>query len=203
MNGAEFWRSISPDAWLTSMGTLIGAFLGAALAGGFAVYVVKKQLQYDSNNKRQEDLAKILKTSVVFLAKHGTYNDFLKKNLERLQASSEKVSQEDIVEFTIFKKDAELDSKELISLPIENMSFESYKKYVVVTKLIQITNVNLFNIVETLKINNEKSGIGKYISTLEKTLVRLEKEYEDLKEVQLEEMAEYKKLKTLTKKKNK
>lgn|GEM_PF-5609336 len=200
MNSTEFWGSISPDAWLSSIGTLIGAFLGAALAGVFAVYAVKKQLQHDSDNRRQEELSKILKTSVAFLAKHGTYNDFLRKNLERLSSSAEKISQEDIIEFSIFKKDAGIYSKDLISMSIENMSYESYKKYLIVNRLIQSTEATLFYIDETLKRTNEKAEIIKYISSLEKVLAELEKDYKELKKIESEEIAEYEKLKNLTKK---
>lgn len=153
---------ISPDAWLTAGGTLIGAFLGASLAGSFAVYAVKRQLEYDIDNRRREELAKALKISMGFLAKYGTYNSFLKMNLERLFASEEKVSIENIKEFDIFKKDAEIYCNDLISMPLKDIPYENYQRYLMVSKKVEWCKVTIYNISETLKITNEKSLITKY-----------------------------------------
>lgn len=41
-----FFNSISPDAWIMSFGTVIGAFLGAFFAGKYALKSVQKQFQF-------------------------------------------------------------------------------------------------------------------------------------------------------------
>lgn len=191
---------ISPDAWLTAGGTLIGAFLGASLAGSFAVYAVKRQLEYDFDNRRQEELAKALKISMGFLSKHGTYNSFLKMNLERLSALEEKVSIENIAVFDIFMKDAEIYCNELLSIPLKDIPYENYQKYLMVSKMVEWCKVTIYNISETLKITNEKSFIIKYILTLENNLEELEKLYNDLKKVESEQITELKNLKSTNKK---
>lgn len=47
-----FWKCISPDAWIQSIASLIGAFL----AGGFAIWVLYKQINYDKTTKQKSTL---------------------------------------------------------------------------------------------------------------------------------------------------
>lgn len=52
-----FWKCITPDAWITSLGTLLGAFIGTGLSGYIAIKVSKKdwekRLLYDNDELRK------------------------------------------------------------------------------------------------------------------------------------------------------
>ncbi|UOQ91984.1 hypothetical protein MUO14_15930 [Halobacillus shinanisalinarum] len=57
MNSCEgFWSCISPDAWVTSGGTLVGAFLGAFIAGMITLTANKKMISgQEKLRKRDKD----------------------------------------------------------------------------------------------------------------------------------------------------
>ncbi|UOR10231.1 hypothetical protein [Halobacillus amylolyticus] len=57
MNNCEgFWNCISPDAWITSSGTLTGAFLGAFIAGMITLIANKKMMNgQEKLRKRDKD----------------------------------------------------------------------------------------------------------------------------------------------------
>lgn len=190
-----FQEIIDLKTILTVLGTVFGAYFGAKTAGQYATRAVEKQIQYDRDNRKQETLAKNLKVHVSFLAKLGTYNEFLKKNLERLSESQEEVSDEDVIEFNIFKKDAKISFNELISIPLDDIPYEYYRTFLAATKIVEASDVNLFYISETLKITNEKAEISRYISKLQLLLARLENYYKELRQIESEQVAEFEKLK--------
>ncbi|WP_163528624.1 hypothetical protein [Halobacillus ihumii] len=57
-----FWTCISPDAWITSGGTLIGAFLGALIAGLITLRANKKMIEWQEKlrTKDKDDYFKII-----------------------------------------------------------------------------------------------------------------------------------------------
>ena len=176
-------------------GTVFGAYFGAKTAGKYATRSVEKQIQYDRNNRRQETLTKNLKINVSFLSKLGTYNEFLKNNLDRLWESQEEVSDQDVFEFNVFKKNSEISFKELISIPLDDIPYEYYRIYLAVTKIVEASDVKLSYIGETLKITNEKAKILRYVSSLRTLLVKLENHYKELRQIESEQEAEFEKLK--------
>lgn len=56
-----FWNCISPDAWVQSIGTLIGSFLGALIAGGIAIYILNSQLRHDTKKDRKSEYNSYMK----------------------------------------------------------------------------------------------------------------------------------------------
>ncbi|MFD2924562.1 hypothetical protein [Halobacillus naozhouensis] len=57
-----FWTCVSPDAWITSGGTLIGAFLGALIAGLITLRANKKMIVWQERlrTRDKDDYFKII-----------------------------------------------------------------------------------------------------------------------------------------------
>ncbi|MDZ5782093.1 hypothetical protein [Marinococcus luteus] len=60
----EKYVSIKPGTWLATGGTIVGAFLGAALAGFFSLRSVKKQIQNENEARAEEN--RIIRESAAF-----------------------------------------------------------------------------------------------------------------------------------------
>ncbi|MFZ7826922.1 hypothetical protein ACO1DI_28385 [Priestia sp. 40] len=54
-----FWSEVTPDAWIQTIGTIIGSFLGAYLAGKYAINVMKEQFRRQQKDKNEEFIKQI------------------------------------------------------------------------------------------------------------------------------------------------
>ena len=60
-NFADFLGKVSADAWVQSFGTLLGSFLGALLAGGFAILVLNSQVKAEEKKSLQDEFNRFMK----------------------------------------------------------------------------------------------------------------------------------------------
>jgi len=60
LHSAGFWSQVSPDAWVTSVGTLLGALIGALLGGIYASRIYEKQTKNQLIDTKLEELEFIL-----------------------------------------------------------------------------------------------------------------------------------------------
>ena len=109
----SFLSQISGDAWITAIGTLLGAFIGASLAGYITIRTLKKQLNHEKfkeerikserNNKLNILLKRFTDETIIKLGHidylvvevdekakeyeimHRDEIEFLKKHIERLE----------------------------------------------------------------------------------------------------------------------
>lgn len=74
-----FWNCISPDAWLTGAGTLLGAFTGALLAGLITYKVMRRQIDHDKLKERRREISDHLKINTHFRAHVSAVIELSKK----------------------------------------------------------------------------------------------------------------------------
>lgn len=113
--------------------TLIGAGLGAFLGGKYAINAVNNQLNYESNNKRLDNLDNYLKINERFSTllrltlKHINkfQNDFLLDTKEK-----DYIAQNDLINnLEKLNKYIEKNYKEMSVLPIHNVEYSDYMLY--------------------------------------------------------------------------
>lgn len=77
-----FWSEVTPDAWIQTVGTIIGSFLGAYLAGKYAINVMKEQFRRQQRDKNEEFIKQITNFSIsvrIILREFGEILDILDK----------------------------------------------------------------------------------------------------------------------------
>ena len=127
-----FWECISPDAWLTGTGTLLGAFMGALLAGTFAVLAVKHQLEYDRTTRKYEEIESILKVSSIAKSKLDAFTiiaGVFETQLEKYK--DEKISIEKMLSNIMsFNVGVETASQELQLLNYNVLPYEKHLEFI-------------------------------------------------------------------------
>jgi hypothetical protein len=140
--------SISADAWVQTIGTILGSFIGAFLAGLYAVKIMKSQIKIQQTDKRKDELVQFIKTvnsfdkilsgfigsvtGMVVISKSTSHPHF-QTNFEREKASFNRYKNElDLINSDRFIEESHLLFIEVKAL-IEEISSEadiySNKKY--------------------------------------------------------------------------
>lgn len=115
---------------LPGLFTLLGAYIGANLAGKHAVNSVKKQLEYDKINKRIDTLDDYLKISDNFSVVLNVLSELIQELHERKFFDEEKSSKENDITTEILNTlihDIKLHIDELSRLPIESIPYDYYR----------------------------------------------------------------------------
>lgn len=58
---SEFFSNVSADAWVNSVGTLLGAFAGALIAGMISMKAARKQINYDQKKEIRNEYSNFMK----------------------------------------------------------------------------------------------------------------------------------------------
>ncbi|WP_230163492.1 hypothetical protein, partial [Peribacillus simplex] len=62
-----FWSCISPDAWIQSIGGLIGTFLGALIAAMISIRILKSQINHEHKKELKNEYNMLMKFNESYL----------------------------------------------------------------------------------------------------------------------------------------
>lgn len=169
MNGVEtidacvgFWKCLNPDAWLTSFGTLIGAFLGAFLAGSFTLAATKKQLKYSSQVEEKKEITAFLKMSGEFISRFSAISTLTERNNNRLdhKEALEGINRNLTVGyFKDLHTSVTIVDTEINSLNYHSAPYEYFPTYVIARENLKILKIDLEFLIPILETFNEKESI--------------------------------------------
>lgn len=177
-----FWSCLSPDAWLTAIGTLVGAFLGAALAGGAAIYVLRKQLSYDQYNRNKLEIGSILRESGSFSQYLIGYLTICKNFEKEISESDEVITNSTLYKIMGFHNTTENIIEDLNSVDLRVIPYEKHKMYSDVIKRIMASNIAVGMMLSTLNIKREKSKILDSFAKVQENRKALDEVCKEIKE---------------------
>ncbi|MGG0412960.1 hypothetical protein [Peribacillus simplex] len=62
-----FWSCISPDAWIQSIGGLIGTFFGALIAAIISIHILKSQIKHENKKELKNEYNMLMKFNEKYL----------------------------------------------------------------------------------------------------------------------------------------
>lgn len=158
-----FWNCVSPDAWVSSTGTLLGAFLGALLAGLISLKISKRNIEIDERREKVNELEKFLK-----------FNEKYEKNLVGI-----------IGNFNVIKTAIEEEDYQRISIPYtSNLNYIqsqlkmdthplSYKAEKIVNDINHLTSYLTFQ-VSIFTRNNDPNTLKNFGGNLKEYIDKVE-----------------------------
>lgn len=195
-----FWNCVSPDAWLTSVGTLIGAFLGAFLAGRFTLISVQKQLRNNDLQKRKQEISSHLKVSADILAITKSSKRLCNELLEDIKSD---ITYDEHFQSTTLKRamicanDLDKACEQLKMIDYHLVPYESYNGYSAARETVFILSSSVRRVSDALvaRINTDQMHSLKHFEVFEKYLPQLNFILEVLEKTNSDEEKEYDEIK--------
>lgn len=137
---------------------LVGSLAGTLIAGLITIKVMKKQIEYDQDTRKIEELEKFLKINAIF----ESHLNLVQYHLDEFN----KLINEDDNMHGVFQEKTKIKSdqvkqiidetlNELKNIKLMEVPFEIYHEYIAIIDLLKI--IKLFNIFETVKLDNYKT----------------------------------------------
>ena len=196
-----FWNCISPDAWLTASGTLIGAFLGAFLAGRYTLTSVQKQLRNNDLQKRKQEILSHLKVSADILAITKALSSRCNELLDYLKANIALEPDFDFHARALAENcamDLDKAGKQLKMVDYHLVPYESYNGYLAAREIVFLLGpvVDRISLEIRGRIGTDQMDSTIHFKTFEEYLTKLDFILEKLDKANSDEEKEYELIKS-------
>jgi hypothetical protein len=168
-----FWSCISPDAWIQSIGGLIGTFLGAFIAAWISIRILKSQFIRENKKELENEYNMLMKFNEKYLRiVHPIMN-----NLRIIENCLEEKNEENMANFKELVKINREMASEFNNLDTTNLSYVAEDKVNMLNRDIQMIMLQV-----SLGALGNESVMENFLENLEKLRTRF-KDYDNYPEV--------------------
>lgn len=167
-----FWSCISPDAWIQSVGGLIGTFLGALMAAWISIRILKSQINQENKKELKNEYNMLMKFNENYLR-------IVTPILKNLTLIEGYLKEDNMVDFKSLMGANETMALELEQIDTSSLSYIAENKVNMINSGIEKV---MYQLIFLKKLGKEHVRIDSFSDNLKQLRQRFDeyKNYEDM-----------------------